>query len=72
MLLTRTLLRIDLIKAIVYFQFQSMFLKTLNNIFPIKMKVLRYNSNPFMNKSLRKAIMTRSTLKHKFNRMNFA
>ena len=27
------------------------------------MKILRYNNNPFMNKALRKAIMTRSRLK---------
>ena len=43
-----------------YSQFQSIFLETLNNIAPIKMKILRYNNNPFMNKALRKAITTRS------------
>ena len=48
---------------IAYSQFQSIFLETLNNIAPVKMKMLRYNSNPFMNKALRKAIMTRSRLK---------
>ena len=36
------------------------------------MKVLRYNGNPFMDKSLRKAIMTRSRLKNKISRINSA
>ena len=31
---------------IYYSQFQSMFLETLNNIAPVKMKILRYNNNP--------------------------
>ena len=51
-----------------YSQFQSIFLETLDNIAPVKTKVLRYNNNPFMNKALRKAIMTRSRLKNKFNK----
>ena len=38
---------------------------------PDKIKVLLYNSNPFMNKSLRKAIMTRLRLKN-FNGNNSA
>ena len=50
-----------------YSQFQSIFLEILNNIAPVKMKTLRFNNNPFMNKVLRKAIMTRSRLKDKFN-----
>ena len=55
-----------------YSQFQSIFLETLNNIAPIKMTILRYNNNPFMNKALRKAIMTRSRLKNKFNKNSSA
>ena len=55
-----------------YSQFQSMFLETLNNIAPVKMKILRYNNNSFMNKALRKAIMTRSRLKNKFNKNSSA
>ena len=51
-----------------YSQVQSIFLETLNNIAPVKIKILRYNNNPFMNKALRKAIMTRSRLKNKFNK----
>ena len=46
-----------------YSQFQSTFLETLNNIAPVKIKILRYNNNPFMNKTLRKAITTRSRQK---------
>ena len=51
-----------------YSQFQSVFLETLNNIGLVKMKILRYNNNPLMNKALRKAVMTRSRLKSKFNK----
>ena len=36
------------------------------------MKILRYNNNPFMNKALRKTIMTRSRLKNKFNKNSSA
>ena len=36
------------------------------------MKILRYNNNPFMNKALRKAIMTRSRLKNKSNKNSSA
>ena len=36
------------------------------------MKMLRYNKNPFMNKSLRKAIMKRSKLKNEFNKNSSA
>ena len=51
-----------------YSQLQSIFLETLNNITPVKMKIIRYNNNPFMNKALRKAIMTRSRLKNEVNK----
>ena len=36
------------------------------------MKMLRYNNNPFMNKALRKSIITRSGLKNKFNKNSSA
>ena len=55
-----------------YSQFQSVILETLNNIAPIKMEILRYNTNPFMNKALRKAIMTRSRLKNKSSKNSSA
>ena len=37
-----------------YLQFQSIFLETLNNIAPVKIKILRDNNNLFMNKALRR------------------
>ena len=55
-----------------YSQFQSIFLETLTKIAPVKMKILRYNNNPFMNKALRKAILTRSRLKNNFNKNSSA
>ena len=51
-----------------YSQFQSIFLETLNNIAPVKMDILCYHNNPFMNKTLRKATKARSRLKIKFNK----
>ena len=55
-----------------YSQFHSIFIETLDNIAPVKTKIPRYNNNPFMNKALRKAIMTRSRLKNKFNKNSSA
>ena len=34
-----------------YSQFQPIFLEASNNIAPVKMKILHYNNNPFMNKA---------------------
>ena len=51
-----------------YATFQAVFLETLNKISPVKVKVLRFNNNSFMTKSLRKAIMLRSRLKNNFNK----
>ena len=65
---TRLQLKLKSETIIDYSQLQSILLETLNNIAPVKMKILRYNNNPFMNKALRKAIMTRSRLKNKFNK----
>ena len=39
-----------------------------NKIAPAKVKVLRFNNNAFMAKSLRKAIMLRSRLRNNFNK----
>ena len=47
---------------------QTVFLEILNKIAPVKVKVLRFNNNAFMTKSLRKAIMLRSRLKNNFNK----
>ena len=41
-------------------------------IAPVKMKILRYENNPIVNKALRKAIMARSRLKNKFNKSSSA
>ena len=50
-----------------YSRFEEVFLKTLNNAVPVKIKILRYNHNLFMSKSLKEAIMVPSKLKNKFN-----
>ena len=51
-----------------YSIFQAVFLEILNKIAPVKVKVLWFNNNAFMTKSLRKAIMLRSKLKNNFNK----
>ena len=51
-----------------YPTFQAVFLEILNKIAPVKVKVLRFNNNAFMTKSLRKAIMLRSRLKNNLNK----
>ena len=51
-----------------YSTFQAVFLEILNKIAPVKVKVLRFNNNSFLTKSLRKAIMLRSRLKNIFNK----
>ena len=61
---TRLQSKLTLEIIINYWQFQSIFLETLNYIAPVKMKILCYNNNPLMNKALRKAILTRSRLKN--------
>ena len=65
---TRLQSKLTLETAMDYSQFQSIFLETLNKIVPVEMKILRFNNNPFMNKALRKATMTRSRLKNTFNK----
>ena len=49
-----------------YDKFQSIFMETFNKLAPLKAKYVRANNAPYMNKSLNKAIMTRSRLKNKF------
>ena len=51
-----------------YSTFQAVFLEILNKIAPVKVKVLCFNNNAFMTKSLRKAIMLRSKLKNNFKK----
>ena len=48
--------------------FQAVFFKILNEITPVKVKVLRFNSNIFMAKSLRKVIMLRCRFENDFSK----
>ena len=50
-----------------YSDFQNIFIEILHKHAPIKKKILRFNDNPFMTKSLRKAIIHRSKLKNIYN-----
>ena len=52
-----------------YDELTSNFLKILDKHAPIKHKIVRGNNADFMNKELQKAIMKRSRLKNKFNRL---
>ena len=65
---TELKLKLNSPKNLSYSTFQTVFLEVLNKIAPVKVKVLRFNSNVFMIKSLRKAIMLRSRLKNNLNR----
>ena len=49
-----------------YGEFEKIFLSTLNLHAPLKKKFIRANHAPYMNKSLRKAIMRRSQLQSKY------
>ena len=48
--------------------FQELFLRILDKHAPFKMKYVRANEVPYMTKMLRKAIMTRSRLEHKYQK----
>ena len=50
-------------------QFQQIFLEELEKQAPIKKKIVRANQAPYMTKSLRKAIMTRSGLQNKYHKL---
>ena len=51
-------------------EFQNIFKNIFNENAPLKTKALRANNKPFMDKILRKNIMTRSKLKNIFNKTN--
>ena len=55
--------RLDLTEKLEYPLFESIFIDVLNTHAPIKTKTVQANNHQFMNKALRKAIMTRSRLK---------
>ena len=49
-----------------YDEFESIFMELLNSWAPIRKKYVRANNAPYMNKTLSKAIMTRSRVRNKF------
>ena len=51
-----------------YSDFEKKFIDTLNKHVPKKIKTLRGNQKPHINKTLRKVIMKRSQLKNKANK----
>ena len=51
-----------------YDKFKNLFLTILNKYAPEKVKIIRGNNGPFMNKTLSKAFMKRSKLKNKYNK----
>ena len=57
-------LKLDSSEVLGYSLFENTFIDVLNSHAPIKTKTLRGNSRQFMNKALRKAIMTRSGLRN--------
>ena len=59
-------LKLNLQTNLSYSTFQVVFLEILSKIAPVKEKVLLFNSNAFMTKSLRKTIILRSSLKNNF------
>ena len=52
-----------------YAHFEYIFLMVLEKHAPGKQRVVRGNEKPFMTKALRKAIMRRSFLKHKYQKL---
>ena len=51
-------------------EYEKTFTNVLNSHAPKKVKVLRGNLKPYLNKKLRKTIMERSRLKNKANKSN--
>ena len=47
-------------------EFETLFMITLTNHAPMKIKYIRANNSPFMNNELSKAIMVRSRLRNKY------
>ena len=53
-------------KNISYDAFENLLLQTIDKIAPIKQKHISGNQSPFMNKDIRKAIMTKTRLRNSF------
>ena len=66
--LSNELLVISDLTNITYEKFIKILLNVLNIHAPLKRKFVRPNNAPFMNKNLRKHIMTRSRFKNRFNK----
>ena len=66
--LSNTLLLNCDLGIITYEKFHGIFMGVLNKHAPLKTKIIRANNAPFMNKNMRKLVMTSSRLKHKFNK----
>ena len=54
----------DGVNNITYHAFEDNYLRILNNHAPLKQKYIRGNDQPFMNKTMRKAIMFRTKLRN--------
>ena len=59
---------IDKKEVYCYSSFHEAFTSKFHEYVPIKKKILRYNNNPYMMKTLRKAIMLRWKLKYKYKK----
>ena len=57
-------------KHFTYASFQKAYIDTLDKYAPCKLKYIRTNEANFMNKTLKKAVMTRSKLKNKYLKNN--
>ena len=55
---TELTLKLNLQTNLSYSTFQAVFLEALNKVAPVEVKVLRFNSNTSMTKSVRKTIRT--------------
>ena len=71
LLVFRRELRDELRKSVVlgYAHFEHIFLTVLDKHAPVKQRVVRANDKPYMTKVLRKAIMRRSFLKNKYQKL---
>ena len=57
---------LDLIEGGQYQPFDDVFLNTLQSNYPMKSKTIRANQQPYVSREMRKAIMTRSRLQHRY------
>ena len=61
---------VNLFKNILHTQASKTYIYTLDKYAPCKLKYIRSNEANFMNKTLKKAVMTRSKLKNKYLKNN--